>query len=268
MSEVSHSLSVARQGAFNDTAGFFAYHGIWAPGVRTFRALPFIAKAMLISASFMVPMLFLMAWLLKADADDAMQARMDATRQHVEVAHGVLVWAHAQEAGGQMTREQAQQLARNTVATLRYDTQEYFWINDMQPRVLMHPIKPELNGKDVGDMKDPNGLLLFQAFVAQVRKAGKGFVNYQWPKPGSDKPVDKVSYVQGFEPWGWIIGSGIYVDDLYKVLNRKLMLVGLGVLVATLIATYMFLSFYRVMDGGLKETRRHLRAMTQGDLTT
>jgi signal transduction histidine kinase len=54
------------------------------------------------------------------------------------------------------------------------------------------------------------------AFVDTVRQHGKGFVDYQWPKPGSDKPVDKVSYVQGFEPWGWVIGSGIYVDDLHS----------------------------------------------------
>jgi methyl-accepting chemotaxis protein len=84
----------------------------------------------------------------------------------------------------------------------------------MQPRMVMHPIKPDLDGKDLADMKDPNGLALFKAFVAKVRQHGKGFVAYQWPKPGSDKPVDKVSYVQGFEPWGWIIGSGVYVGDL------------------------------------------------------
>jgi methyl-accepting chemotaxis protein len=64
-------------------------------------------------------------------------------------------------------------------------------------------------------MKDPNGFALFKAFVAKVRKDGKGFVAYQWPKPGSEKPVDKVSYVQGFAPWGWVVGSGIYVGDLY-----------------------------------------------------
>ena len=91
---------------------------------------------------------------------------------------------------------------------------------------------------------------------------------YQWPKPGSEHPVDKISYVQGFEPWGWVIGSGIYTGDLHDDMVRRLEMDGAVVAAAMLIAGYLFLSFYRVMDGGLKETRRHLRAMTDGDLTT
>ena len=132
----------------------------------------------------------------------------------------------------------------------------------------MHPIKPDLNGKDIGEMKDPNGLALFSAMVALVRKDGKGFVAYQWPKPGSDKPVDKISFVQGFEPWGWVIGSGVYTNDLRNATLNRLGWAGGVLALALLIAGYLFLSFYRVMDGGLKETRRHLRAMTDGDLTT
>ena len=249
-------------------AGFFAHHGLWAPGVRLFRALRFRAKAAIISLAFVLPLLGLLGWQLNTQAEHAMQSRKDATRQHVEVAHGIVAWAHAQESAGKMTREQAQQLARQAIATLRYEGSEYFWINDMQPRVVMHPIKPELNGQDVSGTKDPNGLPLFKAFVAKVRESGKGFVAYQWPKPGSDKPVDKISYVQGFEPWGWVIGSGIYVGDLREAVQRQLAVDAAIVLASLLLAGYLFLSFYRVMDGGLKETRRHLRAMTSGDLTT
>ncbi|MEQ1685259.1 MAG: methyl-accepting chemotaxis protein [Burkholderiaceae bacterium] len=248
-------------------SGFFAHHGVWAPGVRLFRALRFTAKAAIISLAFIVPLLGLLGWQLKTQSEHAMQARMDATRQHVEVALGIVQWAHAQEAAG-MPREKAQLLARQALVKLRYDEREYFWVNDMQPRMVMHPIKPELDGKDIGDIKDPNGLALFKAFVATVKKDGKGFVAYQWPKPGSEKPVDKISYVQGFEPWGWIVGSGIYVGDLREAMQRQLVWDGGIVTVSLLFAGYLFLSFYRVMDGGLKETRRHLRAMTEGDLTT
>jgi methyl-accepting chemotaxis protein len=77
--------------------------------------------------------------------------------------------------------------------------------------------------------------------------------------------VDKVSYVQGFEPWGWVVGSGIYVGDLREALLRQIAWwMGAIVAASLLLAGYLFLSFYRVMDGGLKETRRHLRAMTDG----
>ena len=249
-------------------AGFFAYHGVWAPGVRLFRSLRFPSKAFIISLAFMVPMLALLVWLLTTQTTEAMQARMSSTRQLVEVARGIASSVQAEEAAGSMTREQAQALAIRQIQKLRYDEKEYFWINDMQPRMVMHPIKPNLNGKELGEMKDPNGLALFSAMVAVVRKDGKGFVAYQWPKPGSDKPVDKISFVQGFEPWGWVIGSGVYTDDLRSATLTRLAWASGVFAVALLIAGYLFLSFYRVMDGGLKETRRHLRAITDGDLTT
>ena len=248
--------------------GFFTHHGVWAPGVRLFRALKFNAKAVIISLAFVVPLLGLIAWQLMHQAELTMQARADATRQHVEIAHGILVQSHAKEAAGKLSREQAQLLAMETIAALRYDGSEYFWINDMHPRVVMHPIKPELNGKDVSETKDPNGVPLFKAFVAKVRESGKGFVAYQWPKPGKDNPVEKLSYVQGFEPWGWVIGSGIYVGDVREAAQRQVAWMAAIVAAALLLAGYLFISFYRVMDGGLNETRRHLRAMTEGDLTT
>jgi methyl-accepting chemotaxis protein len=248
--------------------GFFTHHGIWAPGVRLFRALHFASKALIISLAFMVPMLALALWQLDTQSTQALQARKDATRQHVEVAHGVLAWAHAQETAGKLTRAQAQQAALQVVTGLRYDSGEYFWINDMHPRIVMHPIKPELDGKDASAMKDPNGFALFQGFVDTVKRSGAGFVAYQWPRPGSTQAVDKLSYVKGFAPWGWVVGSGIYVDDLKAAQRHEATWVAVIVVGALMLAGYLFLSFYRVMHGGLKETRRHLRAMTEGDLTT
>ena len=248
--------------------GFFAHHGVWAPGVRLFRQMRFMTKAMLISLAFVLPLLGLLGWQLLSGQAAAMAARQASTRQHVEIAHGVVAQAHALERAGTLTREQAQAQARATLAALRYDGSEYFWINDMQPRMVMHPIKPELDGREVGDMKDPNGLPLFQAFVETVRRQGQGVVAYQWPRPGAAQPVDKISYVKGFEPWGWVIGSGIYVDDLRTAQRRQIGIDAAVVAVSLLMAAYLFLSFYRVMDGGLKETRRHLKAMAAGDLTT
>ncbi len=266
-STYSQSRPQAERARSSADHGFFAYHGLWAPGVRLFRQLRFGSKALLISLAFMLPMLGLISWLVIGSDAALLDARRDATRQHVEVAHGILKWAHGLEAGG-LSREQAQAQAREAVSKLRYNGEEYFWINDMQPRVVMHPIKPALDGKDVSDLKDPNGLALFKAFVDEVRKNGQGFVAYQWPKPGNEKPVDKISYVMGFEPWGWVIGSGIYIDDL-KAMERAHVIKVAGVVVATLLLTgYLFLCFYRVMEGGINETRRHLRAMTDGDLTT
>ena len=247
---------------------FFAYHGFWAPGVRLFRAITFANKALLISLVLFVPFMALMGWQMKSQYEQTLVEREDAIRQHVEVASSMLSWAYEQEKTGRLSRQQAQDLAIQTVARLRYDKSQYFWLNDMQPRMIMHPIKPELNGKDLSELRDPSGLALFKEMVSTVSQHGHGFVRYQWPKPGSEQAVPKISFVQGFEPWGWVIGTGVYIDDLDQAFKRELILVGSSIAMGVLVAGYLFICFYKVMDGGLKETRRHLRAITTGDLTT
>jgi methyl-accepting chemotaxis protein len=136
------------------------------------------------------------------------------TRHVVETAYGVLEYYYKLQKEGSMTEKDAKTAALMVVKGMRYDENEYFWINDMHPTMIMHPIKPELDGKDLSDFKDPHGLNLFVAFVETVQKEGKGFVTYLWPKPGHKQPVPKLSYVKGFGPWGWIIGSGIYLDNV------------------------------------------------------
>jgi len=112
---------------------------------------------------------------------------------------------------------QMQTDALKTVAQMKYgkaESKNYFWINDKQPKMIMHPIKPALNGKDLSGSKDPNGKALFVEMVKVVNEKGAGYVNYQWPKPGFDKPQNKISYVSYFKEWGWIVGTGVYVDDI------------------------------------------------------
>ncbi len=137
-----------------------------------------------------------------------------ATRHVVEVATGVVASFEAQAAAGVLTQEAARAAAASALKGLRYEGQEYFFITDMTPRMVMHPFKPALDGQRLGELKDPTGKHLFLAFVDEVQRHQAGFVAYQWPKPGLDVPVAKISYVQGFAPWGWVIGSGIYLDDV------------------------------------------------------
>lgn len=177
-------------------------YGIWTPGVMLMRNMVFRVKALFISMVFLVPTLGLIAWMMQNQTDQALQDRMNSTRQHVEVAHGVVVWAHARQVSGELTQAAAQAMAQQAVSQLRYEHSEYFWINDMTPVVVMHPIKPELNGKNVGGIKDPNGFAMFHGFLDTVQKNGQGFVSYLWPKPGMDLPVGKMAYVKGFAPWG------------------------------------------------------------------
>ncbi|MGB8287836.1 MAG: methyl-accepting chemotaxis protein, partial [Rhizobium ruizarguesonis] len=144
-------------------------------------------------------------------------AQMDAT------ALGIFDKYYKMEQAGTMTREQAQAAAKDVIGAMRYGADGYFWINDMHPTMVMHPIKPQLNGTDISQMKDPTGKFLFVEFVNKVKKDGKGFVDYLWPKPGADQPVLKYSYVAGFEPWGWIVGTGVYADDLAALYRQNAM---------------------------------------------
>ena len=131
-----------------------------------------------------------------------------------EVALGIAKEEHAAVQKGGVSEADAQKRAMARISALRYGSNDYYWINDMHPRMVMHPIKPEMNGSDLSTYKDPNGKLLFVDFVIAVRKDGSGFVPYEWPKPGFDKPQPKLSYVVGFAPWNWVIGTGVYIDDL------------------------------------------------------
>ena len=248
--------------------GFFTHHGPWAPGVRLFRMMGFRAKASVVTALLVLPMLALVAWQLWAAGAREIELRRQTVQQQVQAAHGVLVWAQAMESSGQLSREKAQKLASDAVSSMRFGDGNYLWINDMGPRMVMHPAKPALNGTDLSGMKDPNGFALFVGFVDTVKRQKAGFVAYQWPKPGKEMPVDKVSYVMGFEPWGWIIGAGDYVDDARAAMlqGAKYSLVALAL--TMLLGGYAFHCFYLVMRGGLQETKRHLHAMTEGDLTT
>ncbi|XPV53046.1 MAG: cache domain-containing protein [Halarcobacter ebronensis] len=106
--------------------------------------------------------------------------------------------------------------ALEAIYNMRYGTNGYFWINDTNPKMVMHPIKPSLDGKDVSQMykiKQENSYLKSMSKVANAKSEG-GLVKYMWEKPGKDVPQQKFSFVQRFEPWDWIIGTGAYVDDI------------------------------------------------------
>ncbi len=109
-----------------------------------------------------------------------------------------------------------QEMAFEVVSNMRYAGGNYLWINDMGPKMVMHPIKPSLNGKDLSGFKDPNGKKLFVEMVKVCARAGEGFVDYFWSKPGEEKPVAKLSYVRLFKPWNWVIGSGVYLEMAEK----------------------------------------------------
>ena len=200
------------------------------------------------------------------------QERQNAVRQNVEIAHGLLQQFQAQAAQGAITNEEAQKRALQTISKLRYSGGEYFWINDMQPRMVMHPVRPQLDGQDLTENKDPTGQRLFVNFVDIVKKEGAGYHRYLWPMPGSDAPVEKVSYVMGFEPWGWVIGSGVYIDTVHAAFAERLRwAIGGSLLLAVLLLVAGWLISRSILQQLGAEPVRLLaitQQMAQGNLST
>ncbi|MBN2073286.1 MAG: cache domain-containing protein [Actinobacteria bacterium] len=168
---------------------------------------------------------------------------------------------------GLISEDDAKEMAMEDIRSLRYEGDNYYWINDSTPVMIMHPIQAELEGQDLNDYKDPNGTRIFVEFVNIVNTEGEGSLSYEWPKPGEEKPSPKISYVKGFKPWGWIIGSGIYVDDLSRIKTNLLtqitiimsVILVLGFILAFLIARSITTPINMVLDYTKKLARGDLR---------
>jgi methyl-accepting chemotaxis protein len=189
--------------------------------------------------------------------------------QHaVETAHGIAVHFQGLAAKGTMPEDQAKAAAIAAIRDLRYNGKEYFWINDLQPRMIMHPFKPELDGADLHDNKDPTGKALFVEMADTVKANGAGFVYYMWPKPGESEPVQKVSYVKGFAPWGWAIGSGAYLDNVQATFLSRLwgFLAGTSILVGILLAVSIAIG--RSITRPLNRAVAIANTVAAGDLTS
>lgn len=168
------------------------------------------------------------------------------------------------EKKGTLSREKAQEAAKTELRAMRYGENGYIFITNMQNRVVLHPIKPELENKDVTDFKDPNGRFLFVEFTQMVKNNKMGFVDYAWPKPGHDSPVDKLSYVIGVDEWGWIIGTGVYAQDIkgafYQIVTHEVIL---GILI-TILLVFSVIFFARRLSLPLIQLTSVAERLSQG----
>jgi len=206
---------------------------------------------------------------------------------------GILEQQDAEVKAGKLTLEQSQKEAAAHISKLRYEKKEYIWINDLTkpvPKMIMHPTVPALDGKVLDDPKfnkattmsdGLNGAVqkidrknLFVTFNEVVERAGQGFVNYEWPKPKAgggttDELYTKLSYVKKFEPWGWVLGSGIYVDDVKQdVAAVKWILVALNIVFAVfMLALCFFISRGITKTLGYVDKSLEEMASGGGDLT-
>ncbi len=200
-----------------------------------FRKLSLRAKLIAGASAIVCAFVAATAWVYPAVHRYTYELQLAKNRALVDSASGILTYFKGEVDRGALAPEQAQKMAMDSVAHLRFDDDNYLWINDTNCRMVMHPAKPELNGKSLSDFADPNGLYIFREAtkIAQVR--GQGAVYYMWPKPGHDQPVSKVSYVRLFRPWGWVVGTGEYQDEIADRLRGVLLALVGGIGAALLI---------------------------------
>jgi len=192
------------------------------------------------------------------------------TNELVDTSYGIIEHHYALQQNGELTEKQAQTKSLAIISSLRYDTNNYFWVNDFTPNMIMHPIKPQLNGKNVAGVKDPDGKALFIEMVNIVKAKNEGFVDYKWAKPGFDEPVDKIGFVKGFTPWQWILGTGTYLDDINADFAKQRNIVIIDSLIVAIIimgVSYVIGKSILVPTRSAAELMKDI-AQGEGDLTS
>ncbi len=200
-------------------------------------------------ASLVLFIIVIFAVHMPAVRDALLAQRKDSLKHMTQVAVGVLEHLRDQEIKGLISSEEARRRGAEIVGMMRFgsENKDYFWINDFKARMVMHPYMPELDGRDMSKFADFKGKLLIVEMVNATEKDGAGFVDYHWQwqdKPG--RVVPKISYVQRFYPWKWIIGTGLYIDDIESeaaARNRDLIMMTVFIL-----GVISLLSFYTIVQ--------------------
>lgn len=155
--------------------------------------------------------------LLQNYRDSMMTERKEETRIHVVNGYELLAYYHKKAKKGELTNKQAKEYAAASIRAISPPDNKYYWINDDYPKMVMHADIPELDGSDLSNYTGPDGQLIFVEMTEIARTQGSGFIQYMWKKPATMDPealYPKISYIKYYKPWGWIIGSGVYIDDI------------------------------------------------------
>ncbi len=194
---------------------------------------------------------------------------MDGKRASVQnvtdAAFHVVKHYHDEFTAGAINETEAKALALSAIRGMRYDQDDYLWVNSMDFIMLMHPLKPDMEGQNIENIQDTSGNYLFRSVVEIAKTQGSGFLEYLWPRSGNPKPIPKLSYVVAFQPWNWVIGSGIYIEDVDKELSHMLtdMLVMFGLILLILVGLIYLLT--KSITTPLRRTIDRLTEIASGD---
>ncbi len=231
----------------------------------TMRSLSISRRLWLILVVSVLMLFILTAAMLKQVHTDLYAAKAEKTMHVVQSASGILDYYQGLETAGTLTREVAQKQALDAIRGMRYNKDDYFWINDMRPVMIMHPMNAKLVGQDLSAIKDPDGFAVFNEMVAVAKEKGAGMVQYRWPKPGASEPVQKISYIKLFTPWGWILGSGVYVDDVKAEFQQQTINAALFSLAIIVIMVLLVIMIARSIVRPLRDSVQAMADIASGE---
>ncbi len=191
--------------------------------------------------------------------------KKEQTKFLTENAHSLIEHHYTQYLDGFVNEVEARRNALAAISNLRYENNNYFWINDLKPNMVLHPIKPELNGQDLQNVKDKADNRLFVKMANIARSQGEGFSTYYWLKPNGNEVAEKISYVKLFQPWEWVIGTGNYIDDIQTLYENEIIntIFSTLVIIAIIIAVSLIIGISIISP--TSETARALENISHGD---
>jgi methyl-accepting chemotaxis protein len=232
------------------------------------KSLKIGARIYLLACLALVIMAAAVAYQTYVGFNSTVEERKAKLAQMNDAAITIIQNFHAAEQSGAMSQEEAQAGALRAVMAVRYGADGYFWVNDMNHIMVAHPINEKLVGQDVSGMQDPTGKYFFQEFVDVVQANGSGFVEYYWPKPGFEEAVEKYSHVAGFAPWGWVVGNGVYADDLQALLVQETSVAAGTILFAALLTLASAFFISRSIATPVMELKSVMREVAENDTST
>ena len=210
------------------------------------------------------------AYTLMQTRDDALAAHSDRIRNLVEVSRGIVANYQKLEADKKLTREEAQQQAKEALRSLRFGGDDYFFLYDFDGRALMVAGSPKLEGQILLGKTDAKGFKLWDTMVERGR-SGKGYLDYLFPRAGQTEPKPKRGYVIGIPEWQWIVGTGVYVDDVDEAVKKGALSYGLmSLLVLAVVGAVALLvsrSIVRQLGGEPATAIDLMSRAAAGDLT-
>ena len=233
-----------------------------------FRDLPIKLKIILSSVISLAAFILTMIYVLSSIYESLMHIKRENIKHIIESNISIIEDLYKESVAGTISKEEAQKRAMKAIQSVRYgeDLKDYLWINDFEPKMVMHPIRQDLLGKNLSELKDKEGLPIFTAIVNTVTTTGEGYLSYIWnSKDDENVLVTKISYSKVFRPWGWIVSTGIYVDDVKEQIKSLVTSIVLLFVLSAVVSLGVVIFISRIISTQISAVSSSLSDIASGD---